>query len=256
MRYEILGPLRLIDGDHCISLSAQKMEVLLAALIVRSDQVVSIDQLIEEIWGEKPPRQPTAAVHVYISHLRKFLNTSDRTENPIVTRPPGYLLRIEPDQLDLQIFQESVRQGHECARARRHEQAVEFFQDALDLWRGPALHGVKGGPILSRFLTWLEEARLECVEMLVDSNLALGRHRESVGPLYSLTNEYPLRESFYRQLMLALYRSERQADALEVYRSARATLNERLGLDPCRGLQLLQRSILRADNQLDLRAAV
>src|SRR6185503_18952705 len=123
------------------------------------------------------------------------------------------------------------------------------------LWRGPALGDLRAGPIVEGFVTWLAEARLECLEMLADSHLELGRHRELVGRLYSLTAEHPLREAFYRQLMLALYRSERQADALKVYQMARKTLNEELGLEPCRSVQDLQRAILTADDQLDLYAA-
>jgi DNA-binding SARP family transcriptional activator len=119
------------------------------------------------------------------------------------------------------------------------------------MWRGPVLGDLSHGPIVESFVTWLSETRLECTEMLIDAQLELGRHRKIVGRLYSLTAEHPLRESFSRQLMLALYRSERQADALDVYRSVRRTIHDELGLEPCRALQELQQSILTADYELE-----
>jgi DNA-binding SARP family transcriptional activator len=143
--------------------------------------------------------------------------------------------------------------GRLDAKAGRHEQASESFAAALGLWRGPALGNLRDGPMLGAFATWVEEARLQCLELMIESNLALGLHREMIGQLYSLAGEHPLRETFYGQLMLALYRAERQADALAAYRSARETLHDQLGTEPGRALSAMQRAILRTDNRLDLR---
>lgn len=252
MRYELLGPLRVVNEEGEIAtIGAQKIETLLAALLIRSDQVVATDQLMTEIWGERVPRRATAGIHVYVSQLRKFLARCGGSGGPVVTRPPGYVLRSGDDELDYQSFLALVDKGREHAREGCHERASTCFENALGLWRGPALGDLSHGPIVEGFVTWLTETRLECTEMLIDAQLELGRHRELVGRLYSLTAEYPLRESFSRQLMLALYRSERQADALDVYRSVRRTIHDELGLEPCRALQELQQGILTADNELE-----
>jgi DNA-binding SARP family transcriptional activator len=252
LRYEILGPLRVIDSAGVSFISAPKIEILLAVLLIRSDQVVAISQLMGEIWGEKPPRRATTSLHVYVSQLRKFLARPGRADSPIVTRPPGYMLRRGGDELDVEVFQRLIDQGRSFARAGRHEDASRSFESALGLWRGPALSDLRESPVVNGFVTWLEEARLECTEMLIESDLILGRHRENVVRLSALTAEHPLRETFYRQLMLALYRSERQADALRVYQTARQTLDDELGLEPCRALRDLHRAILLGGSGLDL----
>jgi len=250
MEYEILGPLRVTDGDGSYFINAKKMQVLLTLLLIRARQVVTIDEAIAEIWGNDPPRRATAGIHVYISQLRKFLDRPGRSESPILTRPPGYLLQLGDDQLDVHQFQELMHRGRGYLGSGQHAEASTVFEGALALWRGPVLGDLCAGPILEGFATWMQETRLECVELLVETQLSLGRHRELVGRLYSLTAEHPLREAFYRQLMLALSRSERQADALRVYQQARNTLNEELGLEPCRALRELQRAILVDDERL------
>ncbi|GAA2103503.1 hypothetical protein GCM10009801_78520 [Streptomyces albiaxialis] len=156
------------------------------------------------------------------------------------------------DGLDLRAFDKYVREGRAHYRSGNHEAATRSFENALGLCRGPLLDGVCRGPILQGFQTWLNEAWLECMEMLMDSRLALGRHRELISDLYWLSTEHPLREAFHRQLMLALHRSDRQADALQVYQRARRMLNDELGLEPGRSLQNMQHAILTADSRLVL----
>ncbi|MFC8126209.1 BTAD domain-containing putative transcriptional regulator [Streptomyces sp. NPDC057302] len=252
MRYEMLGPLRIKDGNNCASINARKVEIVLSVLLIRADQVVSLEQLMMEIWGQDLPRRATAGLHVYISQLRKFLKLPGMTTNPVETRAPGYVLRKGDDQIDAHVFPKLVDSGRALLRDKRHCEAASCFEQALALWRGPTLgHGgngpAAGGPIIDGFATWLTEIRLECQEMLAECQLQLGRHREAVGMLFALTAENPMREAFYRQLMLALYRSERQADALKVYQSVRKTLNDELGLEPGRPLQDLQRAILAGE---------
>jgi DNA-binding SARP family transcriptional activator len=249
MRYEILGPLRVTDENGTSFINARKIETLLAVLLARADEVIPTGALMTEIWGEGVPRRAVAGLHVFVSQLRKFLNRPNRP-SPVITRPPGYVLSLDEDEFDAHLYLKQMEAGRAYAANQRHDAAAECLTSALSLWRGPVFNGYCPGPILEGFVSWLTEARLDCTELLVDSQLALGRHRELVGRLYSLTAEHPLRESFYRQLMLALYRSDRQADALKVYQSARRTLNEELGLEPCRALQEVQRAVLRADDHL------
>lgn len=251
----MLGPLRIKEGNEYSTINAQKVEIVLTVLLVRADRLVSLEQLMREIWGEDLPRRATAGLHVYISQLRKFLKTPGRTGNPVETRAPGYVLHKGDDEIDAQEFPRLVDAGRTLLREGRHEEAAARFGQALALWRGPVLgqggNGtVANGPIVDGFATWLNEIRLECQEMLVECQLQMGHHREAVGMLFALTAENPMCEAFYRQLMLALYRSERQADALRVYQSVRKTLNDELGLEPGRPLQDLQRAILSGDRHL------
>jgi SARP family transcriptional regulator, regulator of embCAB operon len=256
MRYELLGPLRVVDGGASSFISARKIEMVFTALLVRADHVVTRDQLIVEVWGDRPPRRATAGLHVYISELRKFLSR-DPFEDRILTRPSGYLLDKGRDQIDVDDFLELVRIGRGHAQSHDLEAAADAYERGLALWRGTVLGDPSPGPIVDSFATWITESRTDCIELLNDVQLQLGRHRELVGRLFSLIAEYPLRETFYRQLMLALYRSERKAEALRVYQGARTILRGELGLEPCRGLQEIQRAILVADDRalLDIGAA-
>lgn len=252
MRYQLLGSLHVTTEHGTSAVKARNMEVLLATLLIRANEVVPIPQLGFEIWGDAPPRRHLAAIHVYISRLRKLL-ADDRPESVIVTQSPGYVLRLGPqDHLDSDEFQQLMQTGRAAARDGRTEQAAAAFEEALALWRGPALGDLRSGPVLEGFTTWAEEARLECVGMHVETGLATGRHRELIGKLYSLIAEHPLHEAFHRQLMIALYRSERQADALRVYRAAHRTITTELGIEPGRALREVQRAILLSDRRLDL----
>jgi SARP family transcriptional regulator, regulator of embCAB operon len=255
MRFEILGNLRIRDDQRIFAVNARKMEAVLATLLVRADEMVSTAQLSYELWGEDPPKRYLAAIHVYVSQLRKLLTTEDGKCSPIVTRAPGYVLLLGEHQLDALEFKRLVHQGRQAARARRLDEAADASESALDLWHGPAVGELRAGPIVENFTTWAEESRLECLGMLVEAGLRLGRHRELIGRLSSLAAEHPLHEGFYRQLMIALYRSERQADALQVYRSARRTLNQELGIEPGRALQDVHQAILLARRDCELLVA-
>jgi len=166
------------------------------------------------------------------------------------------MLRMGSDELDCHAFLRLMSTGRGCVRDLRDDEAADCLEEGLALWRGPVLAELGSGPIINGFMTWLAEERLECMEILMDSKLRLGCHREVVGRLYSLIAEYPLHEAFYRQLMLALYRSDRQADALAVYRSARRVLRDELGLEPCHALQHVQRAILAGDEPLGAYASL
>lgn len=251
INYQILGNLRVRRDGVDVTPSARKIQVLLAALLLRSGQVVTVDRLISEVWGDDPPRRCLAAVQVYVSQLRKSLGSGGNAASPILTTPSGYLLQLGPWDLDVRVFQHLVTQGRQLARERRYAEALADCDAALRLWRGPVLAGLWHSHRVDSFVTWLEEIRLECLEMQIESRLALGRHRELVSQLYSLVGEHPLREVFHRQLMLALYRSERRADALEVYRRAHRVLDTELGLEPGHALRSLHHAILQSDGSLD-----
>jgi SARP family transcriptional regulator, regulator of embCAB operon len=256
MKYELLGPLRVTDENGTRSLSSQKIEILLAVLLIQANQVLTVEQLMAEIWSD-PPRRAIATLQVYVSQLRKFLGGPNRAKYPICTHSGGYRLCVEndSDSVDSHIFSNLMSDGRRYARSGHYENASIAFDSAISLYRGRAVGGVIGGPILAQFSAWLEELRLECVESFIESKLQLGHHSDVIGRLRSLVVEFPFRESFYRQLMLALYRSERQYDALDVYKLARVTLNSELGVEPGRQLRELQHAILKADKRLELDSA-
>ncbi|WP_234444712.1 AfsR/SARP family transcriptional regulator [Streptomyces sp. NRRL F-525] len=244
-----------MEKSEVRTIGARKIETLLTALLIRANHVVSADQLVAEMWEGHVPRRSTASLHVNVSQLRKTVRRPGQ-DSPIVTRAAGYSLTLGDDELDLAEFQQLMRQAWTSAHARRHADAAAACERALGLWRGESDACFFGGPIANGFWAWFDESRLECLELMVESQLMLGRHRELVGLLFRLVAEHPLRESFHRQLMLALYRSERQADALRVYQVARDTLRRELGLEPCRALHEVHRAILAADVQLELLSAV
>jgi DNA-binding SARP family transcriptional activator len=246
MKFQVLGDLRVIDQGVTRSISAPKKEATLAALLLRANQVISIEQMIGEVWGERPPSRATSALHVYISQLRKTLGDSDPVDGPIVTRSPGYLLRVERDELDSMVFDRLARTARDELLRGRPDQAGAAASEALGLCRGPVLSKLRNGPIVAGFAAWVEEIRLECLEIYFESNLACGRHRESVGLLYQRIAEHPLHEVFYGQLMRALQYSERRGDALAVYQMARDVLNRELGLEPSPRLRGIQQEVLTA----------
>ena len=250
MRYQILGPLRVSDDDGVSFISARKIEVLLTVLLVRSGQIVSIEQMMSELWNGRPPRRGLASLHVYISKLRKFLDRPGNGGSAIITRPPGYQMDLGGDEIDFHDFLRLVDDGRARMRQGDDLTAADHLENALALWRGPILDHVHRGPIVEGFVQWLTEVQAECTEMLMEALINLGRHREVIGRLHSLVAAHPLREVFYQQLMLALYRCDRKAEALGVYRTARQTLHDELGLEPCHALQELHQAILAADLSL------
>jgi DNA-binding SARP family transcriptional activator len=241
--FRILGPLEARDGDRLVPLGGARQRAVLALLLTRANEVVSRDWLIDELWGEHPPESAVNVLQTYVSHLRKELS-ADR----LVTKPPGYMIRVQRDELDLYRFEDlaSEADGAELALA------AERLRAALDLWRGPALAEFAYDPFAQATITRLEDLRLTVLERRIEADLALGRHAELAGELEVLTHEHPLREGFRRQLMLALYRSGRQAEALAAYQDARRVLVDQLGIDPSPSLQDLERAILRQDAALDL----
>jgi DNA-binding SARP family transcriptional activator len=242
VEFRILGPLELTDGGRQLPLGRGKQKALLALLLLHANEVVSADRLIDELWGEAPPATVHNALQNYVSRLRKRLG-GER----LLTRSPGYFLRVEPGELDLASFEELLGRAR---TAGEPEATAAHLSEALALWRGRALADFTFEPFAQSEIVRLEDLRLAAVEERIEAELALGRAAELVGELESLVAQHPLRERFRAQLMLALYRSGRQAEALEAYQAARETLVEQIGIDPGEELRDLQRRILEQDASL------
>ena len=249
MEFRILGPLEVWDEGREVSLGGRKPRALLAVLLLHPNEVVPADRLIDELWGEDSPEDAAAALRVNVSRLRKAL-----PQDVLTTRSPGYLIRVEPDELDLHRFERLVDEGRSLLARGLPADASERLHDALSLWRGPALADFAYESFAQAAIARLEEIRLAAVELRIDADLALGRHDELVGELEALVAEHPLRERLRRYLMTALYRSGRQAEALDAYQDARRALVDELGIDPSPALQELERAILRQDPSLEVAA--
>lgn len=247
LRYQVLGRLRVTRGDVDLTPAAPKIAKLLALLTVRAGEAVPGDKLVAELWEQRPPRSATASLRVYVSQLRKLLGEPGSGPPPIMTVSPGYILDVGSAQLDVQLFDELYENGRVRYFASDYLGASEHLGQALALWRGPVLDGIAGSLEINSFAAVEEEKRLNCIELNIESALALGRHYAVIEELKGLVVQHPLREPFYRQLMAALYRVGRQGDALGVYRRARTIIREELGIEPGPPLRLAQEAILRAD---------
>ncbi|WP_406280479.1 BTAD domain-containing putative transcriptional regulator [Embleya sp. NBC_00896] len=237
--------MRIVDDAEPRKIAAPKPETLMAALLARRGQILTVDQLVAEIWAGPKPQRARSTVHVYVSRLRAILGVPGPARSgPLATSGGGYVLHPGPGRLDADAFHGLVERGRAASRAGRRHEAAETYTSALDLWRGPAYAGVAAGPIVRAHAARLEASRLECLELLVEAHLELGHYRESVARLYALTAEYPLHETFARHLMVALYHCGRRADALAVYRDTRGALRELLGLEPSRPLRDVQHAVL------------
>jgi len=245
--FRVLGPLEALADGSALKLGGARPRAVLAVLLLNAGQVVSASRLIDEVWAEEPPDTAANLVQGYVSQLRKELG-----RDTIETREPGYLLRIEHDSLDLHRFERLVSDGSELLERGDAEDAAALLREALALWRGAALADVADEGVLRRAAARLDELRLVALERRIEADLACGRHTELVGELEALATEYPLRERPRALQMLALYRCGRQADALDAYRTARATLVDQLGIEPGAELQELERAILQHDPALDV----
>jgi DNA-binding SARP family transcriptional activator len=247
MEFRVLGPVEAVAEGRPVPLPAAKPRALFAVLLLNRNRVVSISQLVDDLWGEAPPETATKALQVYVSQLRKAIGP-DRLQ----TKAPGYSLRVEDGELDLDRFEQLVREGRERLAAGDAKAAAKVLAEALDLWRGPALAEFDAEPFARDAGARLDEARLTAIEERIEADLALGRHAQLMPELEDLIAREPYRERLRGQLMLALYRSDRQAEALELYRRTRETLSEELGIEPSSGLQELERAILQHDPSLEI----
>ena len=241
MEIRLLGPLEVRDGDQVIALPRRQQRALLAALALRAGEVVSTDRLVADLWGERAPASATGSLQNTVAALRKTLG-----RDVLITKPPGYRLAIAPEDVDANRFQRLLDEARDADPARR----AALLTEALALWHGPALADLDEEQFARLEAARLDELHVVALEERLDAELQLGRHAALVGDLEALVAAHPLRERLRGQLMLALYRCGRQAEALEVYRAARLALADELGLDPSPELQELERRILRQDPEL------
>jgi predicted ATPase/DNA-binding SARP family transcriptional activator len=245
MQYRVLGPLEVLDASgQKLALGGAMQQSVLASLLLRVEQTVTVEQLVEQLWDE-PPKTALRTVQVYISRLRQALPTG-----VIESRSGGYALMLKRDRLDLGSFEETAREGRAALAGHDCERASHLLWEALAVWRGPALAGLTS-EALRREAARLEELRLQVLEDRFDAELACRRHRTVVPELQALVAEEPFRERPRMQLMLALHRSGRPGDALELYRQTRRLLVEELGMEPGEELRRLEQAILRADPALE-----
>ena len=240
MEFRILGPLEVEDDGRSLKVAGAKQRGLLALLLLHANEAVPRERLIDELWGEDPPETAATAIQVHVSQLRKSLG-----RDAIVTQSRGYLLRVGEGELDLDRFETAVAR----ARDEPPAEAADVLREALALWRGPPLAELDA-PFARAERARLEEQRLAALEQRIDADLELGRQAQLVPELEGLVRGHPLRERLRGQLMLALYRCGRQADALAVYQTGRRLLDEELGLEPGEDLRRLERAILEQDESL------
>src|SRR3989440_8291712 len=240
MQFRILGPLQILVGGRELSLGRSREQRILATLLLSANRVVPLDRLIDAVWDERPPETAGKLVRNCVSTLRHRLVGPD---DPIGTAPAGYLLRVAPGELDAEVFTQLAADGRRLAAAGDLPGAIGRLREGLALWRGPALAAMSGG-VIEAAAAVLDEQRLAALEECLGYELALGRDQELVAELSALVAEHPLRERLRGQLMRALNRAGRRADALDVYRRGRQTLVEELGLEPGAELRELERAIL------------
>jgi DNA-binding SARP family transcriptional activator len=251
MDFRILGPLEVDDDGRALELGGARQRALLAILLLRRGQVVSADRLIDDLYGGRPPATAAKSLQAHVSRLRRALAPEQRLQ----TRGGGYVLEVREDELDVDRCRRLLAEARRALADERPDGAAESLAAALALWRGAPLADLAYEGFAREEIARLDELRLDCREERLEAELALGRHAEVRSELEQFVAAHPLRERPRGQLMLALYRAGRQADALGVYQAGRRALVEELGIEPGRALQQLERAILNQDPELDLLGA-
>ncbi|MFJ5301722.1 AfsR/SARP family transcriptional regulator [Streptomyces sp. NPDC088350] len=253
LRFAVLGPVRAWRGEQELDLGSPQQRSVLAALLLRRGRSVALGELLDAVWGEEQPSAAVSVLRTYVSRLRKVLEPGRKAAEPpqvVVSVGDGYLVRLPEDGLDLAVFEQRVAEAKTLRATGRSSAAAELLRAALGGWQGAALAGLSG-PLAESEGSRLDEERLAALETWLDIEVESGRHGEVIAQLISLTGKHPLREQLCRLLMLALYRSGRQAEALAAYRGARSTLVAELGIEPGAALRDLHDRILAADATLD-----
>jgi DNA-binding SARP family transcriptional activator len=258
MEYRVLGPLEVVRQGRTLELGSGKQRTLLAALLLHANEVVSTDRMIDALWGEHAPATAPKIVQGYVSQLRKLLagdsgsRDGSRGGGILLTRSPGYVLRLDDGQLDADRFTALLAKARAALAASAPLEASALLREALGLWRGPPLPEFAFDSFAQEEIARLEELHVAALEERIDADLALGRHVELVTELEALVSRHPLRERPRGQLMLALYRCGRQAEALRAYQDTRRVLVDELGIEPSRTIVELEQALLRQDPALDL----
>lgn len=253
LSFHLLGPLRVLHGEGEVPLPAAKLRILLASMLLRANQTVSMDELAANLWDENPPRGAHTTLRSYVMRLRRVLcPSSDERLEPIRTLPGGYLMTVDDSQLDLLRFRSTLTMAQRMAADGDHRRESALLREALGLWRGPALSNVPSDALHRDFVPGLSERRYGALEQRIDLDLKRGAHREVVVELRDALRTCPWREHFWAQLMLALYRQGRQAEALDAFRQVSERLRGELGIAVGSELRLLHQQILTNDPALNL----
>ncbi|MEV4659274.1 AfsR/SARP family transcriptional regulator [Micromonospora sp. NPDC049301] len=248
MRFKLLGPLEIVaDSGKACTLSTPKVCQVLALLLIRPNEIVSVSSLVEELWADAPPRSAVTTLQTYVYHARRIFARQELAppgRTLLVTRPPGYLIDVAEDEVDAAVFVRLTKQGRTLLDEGRLEEASRVLREALDLWGGAALANITAGTVLRGQITHLEELKIRAIELRMEAEQRLGRYRELIPELRALVNAYPLNEWFHAQLITALNRSGRRAEALQAYHDLRRILDEELGVLPTPEIQQLQFELL------------
>lgn len=247
LHFTLLGPLEMVRDGIDYAPTTPKLLQVLAMLVMSPGKIVHIDTIMQELWADQPPRSVRTTMHTYVYQLRRCIDENDLApfgETMLATKPPGYVFRIDPSQVDVFTFHALQKQGRELRERGRHAEAAQAFRSALDLWSGPPLANVHYGPVLSAYAVDLVEQRRSTLHLRIESDIAAGLRHELIGELRSLVTANPLDEALHGQLIRVLGRSGRRSDGLATYHRLRARLNDELGVDPCDELQVLHHDLL------------
>ncbi|MEU7799827.1 AfsR/SARP family transcriptional regulator [Micromonospora arborensis] len=239
----MLGPLELCVNGRNIAPTAAKPRQVISLLLMRRNSLVLPEEFIEELWDTKPPKSAATTLQTYIYHLRKIL-VKNGAERLLTTHPGGYRLTVEEEWVDLWEFERSFRTGRAALDEGRPAEASRILQSAVNLWRGPSLADVEQGKLLYSYTTWLHELRLRALELRIEADLQIGRHREVASELKSLVLRNPMDEHMHGLLMIALYGAGRRHEALEQYRELRVSMIEELGIEPGHDLKKIHQEML------------
>ncbi|MEO3756417.1 AfsR/SARP family transcriptional regulator [Streptomyces sp. B6B3] len=245
MRFNLLGQFEIVTRDgRPYFLSRSKVSQLLGLLLLLNGETVSADTMIQELWGENVPRSALTTLQTYIYHARKIFAGLPDGEAVLVTRPTGYVIQVPDENIDVALFGHHVRQARSLLDDGSPEQALTSLDQAFELWRGPVLAGMRTGTVLAGHLTYIDELRYTATDLHVEASKRLGRYREIIPRLRLMVAENPLNESFHAQLIKALHKCGRRAEALQAYRNLWRILDVELGVEPAPELQLLQHQLL------------
>jgi DNA-binding SARP family transcriptional activator len=247
MRISLLGPLELhIDGD-AFALRGPKLQQILALLVLRANKIVHIDTLIDELWSEAPPRTAVSSVRTHVYHLRGTLRARCGPSAPeplITTQPSGYTLHAGPERIDVEVFSGLVKQAKSLLHDGQVEHASQYLSRALGMWKGQPMANVDTGPVLTGYAVQLREQRLNALQLRIEAEMTLGRHREMIGELKALVAADPYNEWFHARLIDALKQSGRRREALDTFHALRSQLNDELGVEPSGEVQREHQAVL------------
>ncbi|MFG2296219.1 BTAD domain-containing putative transcriptional regulator [Streptomyces sp. NPDC048603] len=251
MRFNLIGPFEIVTDDGRVYRpGTPKVCQTLALLLTRPNEIVTAESLIQELWGQRPPRSAVTTLQTYIYHARRMFATEELAapgRNLIVTSAPGYAIQVDESEVDIRIFERLVTQSRNELSDGDAVSALRTVRQALDLWRGPAMSNFPAGDVLNGHIVHLDELRIRAFEIRIEAEDQLGRRRESIPELRRLINDYPLNEWFHSQLIASLGAAGRRAEALQAYQKLRWLLQEELGLEPSTELKQLQIKLLNSE---------